>query len=118
MQINKRIRAFELEAAFKLDKVSFTANYTNVDGFIETKKKGQDTSYFNLYRRPAQTINLNAGFDIYKTGAWISACKRSTNVLKRYMQLHPVEMPAYYCWNLYSSYKANKNNGFYETLKI
>ncbi|MFN8250922.1 MAG: TonB-dependent receptor [Ferruginibacter sp.] len=101
-------KGFELEAAFKLDKVSFTANYTNVDGFIETKKGSKDTSYFNLYRRPAQTINLNAGFDIYKNWSMNIGVQTISKRFEAVYAAAPVEMPAYYCWNLYSSYKANK----------
>ncbi len=102
-------KGFELEAAFKLDKVTFTANYTNIDGFIETNNGTKDTSYFNLYRRPAQTINLNAGFDICKS--WNMNIGVQT-ISKRFEGVYaaaPVEMPAYYAWNFYSSYKANRN---------
>lgn len=101
-------KGFELEAAFKLDKISFTANYANVDGFIETKNGSKDTSYFNLYRRPGQTINLNAGFDICKNWNMNIGVQTAGRRFEAVYAAAPIEMPAYYCWNIYSSYKANK----------
>ena len=97
-------KGMEIEAAVKLDKINFTFNYTNLDGYIETKNGTKDTSFFNLYRRPKQTINLNAGFDICKN--WTMNIGIQT-IGKRFEAVYaaaPLEMPAYYTWNIYSSY--------------
>lgn len=102
-------KGFELEAAFKLDKVTFTANYTNVDGFIETKKGSKDTAYFNLYRRPAQTINLHAGFEICKNWNMNIGVQTISKRFEAVFNAAPIEMPAYYIWNVYSNYQVNKN---------
>ena len=110
-------KGLELEAAISLDKIKFTANYTNLDGFIETKKGTKDTAFFNLYRRPKQTINLNAGFDICKN--WSMNIGIQT-IGKRFEAVYagaPIEMPAYYTWNIYSSYKICKKAKAFVDLK-
>lgn len=62
----------ELEASYTYEKFKLTANYTYTDGkttaaFDGTGKPlGKDTSYFNLYRIPKHSINLNAGIQATK----------------------------------------------------
>ena len=102
-------KGLELEATVKFDKVNIAASYTNLDGFIETKKGAKDTAFFNLYRRPRQAVNLNVGFDICKNWNMNIGIQ---SVSKRFEAVYagaPIEMPAYYTWNLYSSYHINKN---------
>lgn len=97
-------KGFELEAQVNFGKVLLNANYTNLDGRIETKENGKDTAYFNLYRRPKQCINLNLGINI--TNNWYLATAVQS-IGKRFEGVFggaPVEMPSYYTWNLYSSY--------------
>jgi vitamin B12 transporter len=110
-------KGFELEATFKLDKVTITANYTNVDGFIETKNGSKDTSFFNLYRRPAQTINLNAGFNVCKNWSMNIGVQTVSKRFEAVYAAAPVEMPAYYIWNIYSSYKVSKNIALFADFK-
>lgn len=53
----------ELEASYRpANKWSITANYTYLDGKIETKAAGKDTSFFNLYRRPKHAVNATVGY--------------------------------------------------------
>jgi vitamin B12 transporter len=98
-------KGLELEAAITCKKVKFTANYTNLNGFIETKNGSKDTSFFNLYRRPRQTFNANIGVTVNKK--WnVNAAVQA--VSKRYEAVYaapPVKMAAYYTLNLYSSYQ-------------
>ncbi len=110
-------KGFELEGTVNFGKLTLTANYTNLDGFIETKNGSKDTSYFNLYRRPRQVINLNAG---------IQACKNwfintgVQSISKRWEAVYnapPNEMPAYYVWNLYTDYKIGKKVKLFADLK-
>jgi vitamin B12 transporter len=70
----------EFEIAIKpSEKWSITANYAYVDGKIETSSAatGKDTSFFNLIRRPKNTINFNIGFQATKKlftsigGRWV-----------------------------------------------
>ena len=102
-------KGLELEASIDLGKVSLTANYVNLDGKIETKNGSKDTSYFNLYRRPRQTINLNVGIILCRN--WNMNIGIQT-ISKRYEAVYgaaPVEMPAYYTWDIYSTYTITKN---------
>jgi vitamin B12 transporter len=55
----------ELELAFKPTKnISLKAFYSFVDGKVTTVQNGKDTTYFNLIRRPKNSIGLNAGVRI------------------------------------------------------
>jgi vitamin B12 transporter len=46
------------------EKLHASANYTYVDGEIFTRTfAGKDTSYNNLFRRPAHTFNFTAGYN-------------------------------------------------------
>ena len=52
----------ELELSFRPAKnISLKAFYSFVDGEITTVQNGKDTTYFNLIRRPKNSIGLNAG---------------------------------------------------------
>ena len=110
---------FEVEASIDFGKVSLNANYVNLDGKIETKKGSKDTSYFNLYRRPRQTINLNVGIELCKNWNMNIGVQ---SISKRYEAVYnaaPVEMPAYFVWNLYSTYTITKNvNAFIDFKNI
>ncbi|GAB2680068.1 TonB-dependent receptor [Flavihumibacter cheonanensis] len=56
----------ELELRWKpVEKISLSANYTFVDGKLSTStSNGKDTSYFNLYRRPKHSFNINGGYQL------------------------------------------------------
>lgn len=63
----------ELEGSLTIKKLALSANYAYVDGKIYTKDfNGKDTSMFNLYRRPKNTVNLNIGYRFLKV-AFVSA---------------------------------------------
>ncbi len=102
-------KGLELEASIDFGKVTLTANYVNLDGKTETKTGTKDTSFFNLYRRPGQTINLNVGIELCKNWNMNIGVQ---SIGKRYEPVYnraPIEMPAYYAWNLYSTYSFTKN---------
>ena len=110
-------RGLELEASIDFGKVTLNANYVNLDGKIETKTGTKDTSFFNLYRRPRQTINLNVGIELCKSWNMNIGIQ---SISKRYEPVYnsaPVEMPAYYVWNLYSTYTITKNIKAFVDLK-
>ena len=55
----------ELELSFKPTKnISLKAFYSFVDGKITTVQNGKDTTYFNLIRRPKNSIGVNAGIRV------------------------------------------------------
>ncbi len=111
-------KGFEFDASVDLGKVTLTANYVNLDGRIETKTGNKDTAFFNLYRRPRQTINLNVGIELCKNWNMNIGVQ---SVSKRYeiftYGAPPGEMPAYYVWNLYSTYSFTKNIQAFVDLK-
>ncbi|HEY8397945.1 MAG TPA: TonB-dependent receptor [Flavihumibacter sp.] len=59
-------KGFELEAKWKpIAAFTLSANYSHVDGkFHTTSSAGKDSSYFNLYRRPKNNVNIHAGYQI------------------------------------------------------
>ncbi len=55
----------ELELSFNPTKnISLKAFYSFVDGELTTVQNGKDTTYFNLIRRPKNSIGVNAGIRI------------------------------------------------------
>ena len=107
----------ELEASVDFGKVTLNANYVNLDGKIETKTGTKDTAFFNLYRRPRQTINLNVGIELCKNWNMNIGVQ---SISKRYEPKYnaaPIEMPGYYVWNLYSTYSITKNIKAFADLK-
>ena len=105
----QKVKGLELEASVDFGKVSLNANYVNLDGKIETKNGAKDTSFFNLYRRPRQTMNVNVGIVLCKNWNMNVGIQ---SISKRYEPVYnsaPIEMPAYYVWNLYSTYSITKN---------
>lgn len=64
-QDRQKDHGLELELSFKPTKnISLKAFYSFVDGEITTVQNGKDTTYFNLIRRPKNSIGLNAGISI------------------------------------------------------
>lgn len=110
-------KGLELEASVDFGKADITANYVNLDGSVKTKIASKDTSFFNLYRRPRQAINLHVGIDVCK-GLNVNLGVQS--ISKRYESVYmsaPIEMPAYYTWNLYATYIITKNVKLFGDIK-
>jgi len=110
-------KGLELETSIVFGKVTLNANYVNLDGKVETKAGLKDTSFFNLYRRPRQTVNLNVGIELCKNWNMNIGVQ---SIGKRYEAVYasaPIEMPAYYVWNLYSTYCITKNIKAFVDLK-
>jgi vitamin B12 transporter len=110
-------KGLELEASVKFDKVTLNANYVNLDGKIETKTGAKDTAFFNLYRRPRQTINLNVGIELCKNWNMNIGIQSISKRYEARYNAKPLEMPAYYVWNLYSTYSITKNLKAFADLK-
>ena len=110
-------KGIELEASVDFGKVKLNANYTNLDGYIEIKDNVKDTAYFNLYRRPKQTVNLNIGFDICKGWYLNTGIQSIGKRMEAVYASAPIEMPAYYTWNLYSTYTITKQVKVFADLK-
>lgn len=113
----QKVKGIELEAKTSIDKIDLNINYTNLDGKLETSKGGKDTAINNLYRRPAQTINLQVAYRF--TPVFYSALNVQsvgTRQEARFAQA-PLIMPAYAVWNLYSKYTVNKKASVFLDLR-
>lgn len=114
---NQKDKGLELEASIDFGKVTLNANYVNLDGKIETKNGTKDTAYFNLYRRPRQTINLNIGIELCKNWNMNIGVQSISKRSEFSFGNPPIEMPAYYVWNLYSTYSITKKVKTFVDLK-
>jgi vitamin B12 transporter len=56
----------ELEASLKVGAWSFSGNYTYTTGTVTNPVNGKDSTYYDLYRRPKNALNLKAGFQATK----------------------------------------------------
>ena len=110
-------QGLELEASVDFGKVTLNANYVNLDGKIETKTGTKDTTFFNLYRRPRQTLNLNVGIELCKNWNMNIGVQSISKRSEFSYGNPPIEMPAYYVWNLYSAYIITKNIKSFVDLK-
>jgi vitamin B12 transporter len=105
---------FEVEASLRpAEKWSITANYSYVDGKIETlsKSTGKDTSYYNLYRRPKNTFNTTIGYQATKKlyagigFRWVDK-RQDPYFNPGSFETEIKELKAFYNADLYVSYQA------------
>lgn len=97
----------EAEAATTVGKLQLSANYTYIDGKVTAKlSPTKDTTFFNLYRRPAHTINFTAGYQLCSK-AFVSANLRTVSkFFEPVYAAAPLTVKGYYTVNLYGEYKA------------
>ncbi len=90
-------------------KVAAILNYTYVDGkVITTEGTGKDTSYFNLYKRPKNVLNLSLNFQATK-GLFISAkLKTASKAFEPKYNGPSYELKGYYTLGLYGQYNFSK----------
>lgn len=110
-------KGLELEANLSFGKLNLSANYTNLDGEVFTKIGTKDSSYFNLFRRPRQVVNLNAGVQATNKIFINFGVQTIGKRLEAIWGAAPVEMPAYYVWNVYADYKLVKQVKAFVNLK-
>ncbi|HNP20997.1 MAG TPA: TonB-dependent receptor [Panacibacter sp.] len=105
----------ELEAAYSpTEKLNLKVSYAYIDGKITQVLEGKDTSYFNLVRRPKNTVSLFAGYQLTKQ-LYISSSvqfvgKRTDNLYDPVTYLpSEVSLKGYAMWNMYVEYKIENN---------
>ncbi|MDB5196074.1 MAG: hypothetical protein JWP88_444 [Flaviaesturariibacter sp.] len=105
----------ELDGKMTLnDKINIKAFYSYVNGEIITKKGTKDTTYFNLYRRPKQSLAVTIGSQVCKA-FYVSA--QLNSVGKSYDLTFPpptyaqkeVLLKSYVLINLYTEYAIAKS---------
>ncbi|MDE3213822.1 MAG: TonB-dependent receptor [Bacteroidota bacterium] len=109
----------ETEASYVFSsRLKLSLNYTYVDGKVTTLTgTGKDTSYFNLYKRPASIFNAVVA---YKPGAsWYLSLHLKT-VSKAYEGQYmgpPYVLNPYYTLDLYGKYRLSKKVAFFADLQ-
>ncbi len=113
----------ELEARYSSGKVTITGNYTYTDGkttaaFDGTGTPiGKDTTYYNLYRIPKSTINVNVGVQVTKV-FYYSVVMRSVSNREEFIYgSMPEILKAYFTVDVYGEYKFGKNAKIFLDLK-
>jgi vitamin B12 transporter len=113
----------ELEAGYTNGKWNIAVNYTYTNGKTKAAFDGtgsplaKDTSYFNLYRIPKHTINLNAGVQVTKT-IFISTQIHSVSKREEFIYgSKPETLKGYTTIDLYGEYKFGKTAKLFLDLK-
>jgi vitamin B12 transporter len=101
----------EIELGYSpIEQVNIKASYAYIDGKITQALAGKDTSYYNLVRRPKNTVNLYVGYQITKQ-LFISAStqfigKRTDNYFNaNTFEQSEVELKSYALLNAYAEYR-------------
>jgi vitamin B12 transporter len=104
---------FEIEATVNpFERFTFKASYTYVTGSIQQSRNGKDTSYYNLIRRPKNSITALAGYQ-FTPRLFVSLSAQSLgkrNDLYFGATTTTVNLKAYTLLNMYAEYKLLTNN--------
>ena len=105
----------ETEAIVKISKsFSVSANYTFVNGKVTTQEMpGKDTSYFNLYKRPKNILNLSLNYQLNKSIYLSTHFKSVSKAFEPQYQAAPYVLSSYYILDFFSRYTLNKNASFF-----
>lgn len=89
---------------------SASANYTYVNGKIATEDfKGKDTSYFNLYKRPKNVLNVSLNYQIIKALFISTQIKTVSKAFEPQYMGPNYELKGYYTLGFYGQYLFNKH---------
>jgi vitamin B12 transporter len=104
----------ELESSLRIGKsTSIKCNYAFVDGKINTKLDGKDTSYFNLIRRPKSTFSLQATHKInqrfFASAGILYVGKRTDITYDAFYNTIEISLKDYVLLNLYAEYSIPKS---------
>lgn len=114
----------ELEVRWKpADKINLSANYTFVDGELKTTSAGgKDTSYFNLYRRPRHSFNINGGYQVTSTlyvgihYRWVDK-RQDLFYNNNTFSTELIDLKQYYNLDLYAKYQLLPNLAVYADVR-
>jgi vitamin B12 transporter len=88
---------------------SASINYTYVDGKTTTQQvPGKDTSFYNLYKRPKNIINLSLNYNATKNIFLSTQLKTVSKAFEPQYMAAPYQLNGYYTLNFYGRYKFNK----------
>ncbi len=101
----------ELELNYKPTKLlTLKASYTYIDGEITQKLQGKDTTFYNLLRRPKNTVKLFVGYQATKQLFISSSFQAVGKRIDTYYDPNTyipsqVDLKSYALWNVYAEYK-------------
>ncbi len=113
-QDKQKDHGLEIESNITINqKSSLKLFYNFVDGKITTMNNGMDTSYFNLIRRPKNTIGITADYrpfkNIYVSTSIQSVGKRTDITFDANYNQVQVELNSYIICNVYAEYRFSKS---------
>jgi vitamin B12 transporter len=100
----------ETEASFHFSpELSASLNYTYVDGKISTKNGAEkDTTYFNLYKRPKNVLNLSLSYQATKNLFISTSLKTVSKAFEPQYNGPSYELKGYYTLGFYGQYNISK----------
>ena len=114
-QDKQKDHGVEVDGALQLtDKIDIRLFYSHVDGKVTTKQSSKDTAYFNLYRRPSNTVTVTIGTQITK--ALYASFNLNSVGLRKDVTFPPpsyaqtiIQLKNYTLVNFYAEYGLAKN---------
>jgi vitamin B12 transporter len=106
---------FEATTTFNFTSgFSANLNYTYLDGEVTTNNTtGKDTSFFNLYKRPKNTLNVSINYSITDK-AYVSAhLKTVSKAYEPQYQAMPYVLNGYYTLGVYGRYQFSSKLGVF-----
>ncbi len=106
---------FEIESAFRFtEKLKLKASYAYVDGEVTTKNGGNDTTYFNLIRRPKHSGGVFLSYQatpslFISTDVQFFGEREDLFYNNSTWSNEPKTLSAYSLWNAYIEYGIPKN---------
>jgi vitamin B12 transporter len=98
---------YEVEANARVGLFTFSGNYTYTTGRVTTPVNGKDSTFYNLYRIPRNTVNLSAGVQatpaLFISGALRTVGRRIESIYGA--PPSTVDAYAYYTLDGYVEYK-------------
>ncbi len=108
----------ETEATINLTpQLSAIFNYTYVDGKITTQNTGKDTTFFNLYKRPKNVLNLSLNYNVTENIYLSTHFKNVSKAFEPQYQAASYELKGYYTLGLYGRYKFNNKLSIFADLQ-
>jgi len=99
-------------------QLSAVFNYTYVDGKITTREfPGKDTSFFNLYKRPKNVLNISLNYNVTKNIYLSTHLKTVSKAYEPQYMAAAYQLNAYYALDFYGRYKFNNKFSVFADLQ-
>ncbi|HVW99211.1 MAG TPA: TonB-dependent receptor [Candidatus Babeliaceae bacterium] len=99
-------------------KFAIAFNYTYVDGKVTSGLSGsKDTSYFNLYKRPKNVMNLSLNYTVNKNLYLSAHLKTVSKAFEPAYMAPPFQLNGYYVLDAYARYTFSKKIGIFSSFQ-